>query len=1138
MLSSKEGTEEDAQRISQSLGHVPSSLYRAIETMEAEDITLSKYLTYSQTLLEKHAEMAKTTSNLPSRNKDFVGREPGLVALEESFSKNKPVVLAANAGLGGIGKTQIAIQYAYRTCPQYNLIWWINCDNMQISYDDLAKRLGIYLTDEEKKQENALIKRVNLYLEGKPGWLLIFDNAKDEKSLEGLLPRSGGHILITSRNPKWDKTQTEVFGIEVFKREESIDLILKVTTLYEQDKEADQLAEKLQDLPLAIAQAAAYIRETGISIQEYIEDFQKFHKALWKREQPTNNYEYTVNVTWNISMEKIQEQEVEEKVVPQPIALPLMQVCSFFAPNDIPREALLLEWLKIEYEKNQRDKVACLADLNRTLELLGKFSMIGFSETTISVHSLVQTVVRDQLTAEGQQLAFRQAMWILELRITQFKRDDVKTWVVSGLCVPHAMFLFEMLELMINIELSEQLPFMFLLGRNYEEFLNIQQKFKVSEKCIAIAQESKNEKAIASSYDNIGHVYRSSGNFEIAMRYYQKALEIWLQLFSENHPCVASTYNSIGLAYQDLRDFEKALEYYQKALKIQLQISGDNRYNVAMSYNNIGGAYRSLRNLKKSLEHHQNALEIQLQIMETNHPDVAASYNNIGQAYLSLGDFRQALGCHQKSLEVWLQVLGKNHPNVAISHNNIGQAYLSLGDFKLALKHHEKALKIWQEALGENHRNLVTGHNNIGGIYKRLGDFKRALDHCQKALKISQQIDENHHDLAIGYNNIGEVYEEMGGLKKALKYHQKALRVLLQLFGENHYHVAVSYNNIGQIYISLGDLKQALEHHQKALKVRLKCLGKNHPDVAESYNNIGGIYQIIGDFKEALENFQEAFTTLCPASEPPHQQIINYLQSIIEVAKKLQPSQLNALGTIYPYSVNILGLEHELTQKLYPLISSTTLFLFLKSIHETKQNAKATNTIPFPCLKNDEKGLIYDLSIRKVVFRGGSKKNEPSQTASFDQATNRLLNAIPAVTDENPSNFKTSTWNPEKNIDFFLKVLRDHGPIVVGGHFGKHCYEELPLQAEKSESNIKIEGWQRDAKRIQNPYLHFIIVVGVIKKETPTNEGGFIYFVDPNDPSDSERSQNTLYKISYKNLKAHAKKSEFINGYGVYFLDR
>ena len=278
---------------------------------------------------------------------------------------------------------------------------------MQISYDDLAKRLGISLTDEEKKQENALIKRVNLYLERKPGWLLIFDNAQDEKSLESLLPRSGGHILITSRNPKWDKTQTEVFGIEVFKREESIDLILKVTNLYEQENEADQLAEELQDLPLAIAQAAAYIRETEISIQEYIEDFQKFHKALWNRESSTNNYEHTVNLTWNISIEKIQEIEKKSAIVPQPIALPLMQVCSFFAPNDIPRKALLLEWLKIEYEKNQKDKDACLADLNRTLTLLENFSMIGLSEVSISVHALVQTVVRDQLLLKNSRKYMR-----------------------------------------------------------------------------------------------------------------------------------------------------------------------------------------------------------------------------------------------------------------------------------------------------------------------------------------------------------------------------------------------------------------------------------------------------------------------------------------------------------------------------------------------------------------------------------------------------------------------------------------------------------------------------------------------------------------------------------------------------------
>ena len=293
---------------------------------------------------------------------------------------------------------------------------------------------------------------------------MIFDNAQNEKSLEGLLPKSGGHILITSRSSTWDKTQTEVFGIEVFKREESIDLILKVTSLYNQEKEADALAEQLQDLPLAIAQAAAYIRETKISIQKYIENFQRVHKALWEREKSTNNYEFTVNVTWNISMDKIQEQEKQDAIVLQPIALPLMQVCSFFAPNDIPREALLLKWLDIEYEKAKLDKNACLADLNRTLGLLRQFSMIGLSEASISIQALVQTIERDKLSVEVQQQIYGQALEAITLQIKMFSRDDFATWSQPKLCTPHAWSLFEREDLIEAVTLENQCVFMIGLG--------------------------------------------------------------------------------------------------------------------------------------------------------------------------------------------------------------------------------------------------------------------------------------------------------------------------------------------------------------------------------------------------------------------------------------------------------------------------------------------------------------------------------------------------------------------------------------------------------------------------------------------------------------------------------------------------
>lgn len=269
----------------------------------------------------------------------------------------------------------------------------------------------------------------------------------------------------------------------------------------------------------------------------------------------------------------------------------------------------------------------------------------------------------------------------------------------------------------------------------YEEALEVNLRFiRLSE------QTNGQNETTATSYNNIGIVYANLGDYDKALEYYFKALEIYKVVLGEKHSDTASSYNNIGLVYDNLGDYDKALEFKNKALEIQKDVLGEKHADTAMSYNNIGLIYSIFGDYDKALEHHLKSLEIQKEILGENHRDTATSYNNIGVVYTNLGEYDKVLEYHFKALEIRKDVLGENHPNTAISYNNIGIVFDNLGDYDKALEYYLKALEIRKTILGENHPDTANSYNNIGVVYGNLGEYDKALEYFIKALEICKQV--------------------------------------------------------------------------------------------------------------------------------------------------------------------------------------------------------------------------------------------------------------------------------------------------------------------------------------------------------------------------------------------------------------
>ncbi|MBF0464677.1 MAG: tetratricopeptide repeat protein [Nitrospirae bacterium] len=225
---------------------------------------------------------------------------------------------------------------------------------------------------------------------------------------------------------------------------------------------------------------------------------------------------------------------------------------------------------------------------------------------------------------------------------------------------------------------------------------------KIDDTVIKRAIEAKDGN-VANLLNEYGFILVELGESEKAIKYYDKALSIDLDVYGESHPNVASMYNNLGLAWCNLKKYEKAIEYCEKALTIDLKIYGDNHQSVATGYNNLGEAWRNLWKFDKSIWYLEKALNIDLGISGENHPHVAKEYNNLGMAWNGLGKYEKAIVYFEKALSINLKVYGENHPDVATRYNNLGLAWDKLGEYDKAIGYYEKTLKILSIFYDDSH---------------------------------------------------------------------------------------------------------------------------------------------------------------------------------------------------------------------------------------------------------------------------------------------------------------------------------------------------------------------------------------------------------------------------------------------------
>ncbi len=570
-------------------------------------------------------ESPKSLFKLHPANPNFTGRQKFLSALAQPLiqTASRPTIFAL-VGNGGMGKTQIALQHAHRQENGFKYVWWLRSEESATLLDDyVGIAEDLKLPGWDLKDTDQTIKAVKRWLESETNsrWLLIFDNAQKPDDLMRYLPVAGsGQVIITSRLSGWDGMANNL-EVGVFQRDEkqdeSVEFLLRRTGQNDRN-EATYLARELGDLPLALEQAGAYIKDTGISFQDYLERFRKDRKKLLKHGKPLN-YPDTVATTWEISFQAVQKE--------RPVAGDLLNLCAFMAPDAIART--MLEGGARHLPEPLASCVQNAIELDECIAILSRYSLINVVDGMISVHRLVLAVVQDKMSPQEQKLWAESALKMVNDAFS-FDQLDQETWAKCSKLSSHAFYAAEHAE-KLEISPLETANLLNSLGR----YLN-------------------NRMELASARSVL-----------------ERALEIDEKALGPEHTGVATMANNLGLVLKAQGDLEGAKRCYERAFTIDEKSLGPEHTSVAIRVNNLGSVLKAQGDLSGAKRCYERALAIDEKALGPDHTSVATMANNLGSVLQAQGDLEGAKRCIERALKIFEKRLGKDHPNTKIIRSNM-----------------------------------------------------------------------------------------------------------------------------------------------------------------------------------------------------------------------------------------------------------------------------------------------------------------------------------------------------------------------------------------------------------------------------------------------------------------------------------
>ncbi|GAC1349993.1 MAG: hypothetical protein NVSMB27_28310 [Ktedonobacteraceae bacterium] len=734
--------------------------------------------------------------NIPyRRNPYFTGREEILQSLytrlRETQGKQEATWTQALAisGLGGIGKTQTAVEYAYRYHADYQAVLWVKADTYETLGSDFVNiaRL-LQLPQQNEQDQRYTVEAVKHWLEEHTAWLLIFDNVEDLATVNDFIPpASKGHILLTTRTQAvgtiaqrvdLDKMEPDEATLFLLRRTKVLERTARLEDASAADSiEARDIVRAMDGLPLALDQAGAYIEETACSLYDFFDNYRRQRSTLLDlRGYYDSEHPASVATTWLLSFEKVEQANAA--------AAELLRLCAFLHPDGILEE--IITDGSPELGALLQPVAADRIKLDTAIAALLKFSLVrrNSSMKTLTIHRLVQAILKDSMNEATQRLWAERA--VRAVNRTFPDGDQVATWQHCQRCLPHVHTCVALIE-QWHMLLPEAARLLDQAGLYLLEHAQYNQARYLLSKALEIREAGLGpvHQDVAESLNNLAGLYLYQGMYTRAEPLLGRALAIREQVHGTEHSEVAICLNNLALLYNQQGRYALAEPLFQRALAIW--------------------------------EHQEGAINC-----APTHPDVARTLNNLALLYQLQHKFEQAELYYRQGLAIWERVRGPEHPDVAVNLNNLAIVYQHLGKYALAEPLFQRVLAIREKTLGPEHPGVANSLTYLARLYQSQWKYAEAELLFKHALNIRKRaLGPDHPEVAHSLNNLAKLYSTCGKYDQAEPLFRSALATLEQALGMEHPEVM-------EVLKPFAVLLSAMQRKEEAVKLAVRAKALRH----------------------------------------------------------------------------------------------------------------------------------------------------------------------------------------------------------------------------------------------------------------------------------------------------------------------